>query len=410
MAGGPILRGLGPQLVNISGGIPYSNTPLDVFDIENFVVVGASIMDQAFVETVNSNAAEVTFLSNDIDVNVYNRATSGDDSAALVGKIGGYIAEFQAVASNTMFMIHIGGNNVSAGTGYPDGGTALGDDINSIIDSLKTAGFIVALSTLTWRRPPASNPTDPYNINLIQPIINAKADVPVDLYAPTLANEASWIQADGIHLTSAGEAGMRDTIIQQVGQYIAKSTPVVPEPVVGINTVIQFGPNQFQASGRNRIDGNGVSGEIMNIDMSLIAGATISVTGATNVNSVGKGNLSNPSDSSFSLTNNALLSDSIFVESGSTATVGFSNMQLNPSSTYTVTIVASRDDGEPTKVSEYAIAGQVKTLDATATTPNAGAVFTGILGSELISGGMTFTPKEGSLFAYVSGIEIVETA
>lgn len=376
------------------------------FDIDNIVVTGASIMNQTFQEPTNSRKAEKAFMLSGTEVKVYNRATAGDTTTDLANKIGGYIAEFQADAAKTAFLLHIGGNDVSGAGGYPGDSASISNDINQIVDELKAAGFKVALSTLTWRRPPASNPTEPYNTNIIQPIIDAKADIAMDLHTPTLANEAIWIGVDGVHPTNPGEDGIRAALTQTVGQYLTRSAPSAEV----LDTVIQFGNAQFTTGDLNIVSGNAVSSELLNVDLSLITGATVTVTGSSGVNAAGKGNVADPNDVSFSLTSDALLTDSFYVEGGNTALVDLSNIKAVAGSTYDVTVVASRDNVSTTKVSEYAIGGQTKTLDSTLSTPNAGVTFNGVSGDDMMANGLTVTAAAGSSYAYLSGIRITKTS
>ncbi len=194
-----------------------------IFDIDTFIVFGASIMERSFTQGFDTDDAQAKFLAYGVTANVQERATSGNDSSTMVLALPAILSEFSSVSSTSMFIMHAGGNDISDSGPYPGGASNLDTNMRSMIADMKSAGFKVALSDVTYRIPPASHPSDPYNQNVMNPIISELADVRCDLYDLTINNQGTWYDPDGIHPSDpVGEEMTRASMVDSIGPFVAR--------------------------------------------------------------------------------------------------------------------------------------------------------------------------------------------
>ena len=121
-----------------------------------------------------------------------------------------------------MFVIHWAGNDISDEGPYPGGATDIDTNCRAMLADLKALGFKVCLSTTTYRIPPASNPSDPYNVNVMNPIIadTSLVDIPMDWYTLSFDNQLVWHDTDDLHPTAAGEQMNRDDIVSSIVPHV----------------------------------------------------------------------------------------------------------------------------------------------------------------------------------------------
>lgn len=188
--------------------------------IKTVVVFGASIMHQSF----SGKTGEVIGMYAELGANVqvFEGAEGGDTTTNMLVRLPNIIANLTDPTS-TLFVIHWAGNDISNGNGYPDNATIIDANCRDMCNLLISAGCRIALSNTTYRIPPASNPSDPYNTNIMQPIINEFADVPMDLYSLTFNNQGTWFEPDGIHPSTVGEEMTREYIVNTTAQFIRES-------------------------------------------------------------------------------------------------------------------------------------------------------------------------------------------
>ena len=374
------------------------------FPIDNVVIFGASIMEQSFAGG-NQSTTESLYATKGATVNVYERATSGDNTTQMLSRLPAIISEFQANASRTLFVIHWGGNDVSQSGPYSGGAATIEANCRSMLQDLKSAGFKIALSDITYRIPPASNPTDPYNQNVMNGLISEFADIPLRLYDFTFQRQDSWYEVDGIHPNGTGEDLTRNYVVDNTVTYFSNLIPP-PPPVVWEDVVLQFGLLNVYPDGSNEASIDKTITPIKNVDLSVVEGSSVILSGSDgHSDELGRGNVNDPSDTSISLTNNSGLLSYVYKQNG-TITVDFSGANLDPSATYTVGVTASRDAVD-VRNNDIVVGGVTKILNATAS-PAEIVQFTGVLGSELMSSGITSSPTGGTGFAYIGMIRVTK--
>lgn len=384
---------------NIGRGVQDGRFPID-----DIVIFGASIMAQSFSGT-SQQTTEALYATKGATVNVYERATSGDNSTQMVSRLPAIISEFQANASRTLFVIHWGGNDISQNGPYPTGADTLEANCRSMLQDLKDAGFKIALSDTTYRIPPASNPTDPYNQNVMIPLINEFADIKLGMYNLTFSNQGTWFEVDGIHPNTVGEDLTRNYIVDNTYKYFS-NLGVAPEAILWQDAVIQFGLVNVYPDGSNELTTNTTIPTIKNTDLSVIDGASITLSGSGgHSDTFGRGNVNDPSDTSISLTNNSGLKSYVYKQDG-TITVDFSGANLEPSATYTVGVTASRDAVD-VRNNDIVVGGVTKVLQTTAS-PAEIVTFTGVTGADLMASGVTSSPTSGTGFAYIGMIRVTK--
>lgn len=376
------------------------------FPIDDVVIFGASIMEQSF-SGANQQTAEQLYADKGANVNVYERATSGDNSTVMKSRLPAIITEFQANAARTLFVIHWGGNDVSQSGPYPGGAATMDANCREMLQDLKDAGFKIALSDITYRIPPASNPTDPYNQNIMNPIVSDFADIPLNMYDLTFNNQGTWFEVDGIHPDSTGEDMTRNYIVDSTYEKFSNLVPP-PQPVGWEDVLLQFGLLNVYPDGSNEFSVDATKSNIKNIDLTVVAGASVTLSGSEgHSDTFGRGNVNDPSDTSISLTNNSGLKSYTYKQDGA-QTIDLSASNIDPTSTYTVGVTASRDAVD-VRNNDVIVGGVTKVMQTTAS-PAEIVEFTNVAGSDLISNGIVVAPTGGTGYSYIGMIRITKTA
>lgn len=379
-------------------------SPQPTFPIDDVVIFGASIMEQSF-SGGNQGTAENLYSAKGATVNVYERATSGDNTTVMKSRLPAIITEFQDNAARTLVVIHGGGNDQSQSGPYPGGAATMEDNMRSMLQDLKDAGFKIALSTITYRIPPASNPSELYNENVIEPLIAEFADIPLDLYDLTFNNQGTWFEVDGIHPNGTGEDMTRNYIVDNTYTFFSNIGPI-PQPVTWDDVVLQFGLLNVYPDGSNEASIDKTITPIKNVDLSVVEGSSVALSGSGgHSDELGRGNVNDPNDTSISLTNNSGLLSYVYKDSG-TMTVDFTGANLDPVATYTVGVTASRDAVD-VRNNDIVVDGVTKVLNATAS-PAEIVTFTGVTGVNLMASGLTCSPTGGTGFAYLGMIRVTK--
>ena len=193
---------------------------LNTLVVNDVLVLGASIMNACFDSASDRADAEARYLALGKTVSVSEQAVGGWKSLDLLSNLTSILSSFSGIESTTLVVIHIGGNDISTYGPYPGGASNLDVNLRSICEQVKSEGFLLALSTVTYRIPPASNPSDPYNTNVVNNIISEFSDIPLDLYTLTFDEQATWYSGDGIHPSTAGENTTRQYIAEQTVKYM----------------------------------------------------------------------------------------------------------------------------------------------------------------------------------------------
>jgi len=124
---------INPLVERLTSELAKSLLSGSLLDITDIVVFGASIMEQSFSDTSDT---ESKWLDSGAIVDVHERATSGDDTAQMITRLPAIITEFQANADKTLFVIHWGGNDVSRDGPYPGGAATMEANMRSMLDDI----------------------------------------------------------------------------------------------------------------------------------------------------------------------------------------------------------------------------------------------------------------------------------
>jgi lysophospholipase L1-like esterase len=375
-----------------------------LYDIDTVVIFGASIMEQSF-SGAGEASTEALFAAQGATITVHERATSGDNTTNMLAKLPALISEFSANASKTMFVIHWAGNDISQSGPYPGGASTIDNNCRAMCQDLKDAGYKIALSDTTYRIPPASNPSAPYNQNVMSSVIADFADISLSLYDLTFNNQGTWYEVDGIHPNGVGEDMNRNYVVDTIIPNII--TGAIPAPIMWEDVVLQFGLLNVYPDGSNSMTIDTTETPIKNVDLSVVENASITLSGSGgHSDELGRGNVLDPLDTSISLTNNKGLLSYTF-SSGGTISVEFTNSQIEPLATYTVGVTASRDTTDTNRDCDIVVAGVTQALNV-AESPAPIVEFTGVLGSDLIATGVTSTASATFTFAYIGMIRVTK--
>ncbi len=390
------------------GVTPGPGTPISIDGNINIVAISASIMDQSFSDEIQ--AAQSFYREGGLAVTVYNRAVSGDRIANTLEDLPANLAEFAEQEDNTIFLYHGPGNNVSVSGPYPGGEDEINTGVRQLIADILGAGFYLAMSNITYRVPPGSNPTEPYNTSIIEPIIvellpdwaNNDGTAFIDMYQFYFDNQAN-IDPDGIH----PDATLEKLTTEYFGLKVGEKTEQTNAPVVVMeDVVVQLGnnsvnrlPNWLNSSSKLIENRPSNIGEDNTLFGSISSDATLS-------SDQGRGNAG---DTSESLTNDSLLTGYLYADDDSVKTidVDFDLTVVDPLSTYTVSATASREATATDRITEVTVGGVTKTIDATAI-PAEIISFTGVTAQELFDNGIVWNRQAGSTFSYLSGIRITK--
>jgi len=375
-------------------------------EISEIVVFGASIMDQSFTDT---QAAQSKFAAQGKNVVVNNHAIGGDKTQDMIDRIDPIIAQYASNADTTLWVLHAGGNDLRSV--YPTDEDIIDANLRIIVNKIKDAGFMLAMSNLTYRLPPNAQ-SEPYNTGVIQAIVDEYADIKLNLYDYVFDNQDTWFSEDGVHPSNpVGRELTQNYIVDVVAPNI--SNVEVPEGDYLNDVLIQFGDTDIMTGGINKApDARNVfvGIDIYNTDYTQVPDALMKFKYTDLRNGSGRGDRVNPTDTSLTITNSIGLSDSCFVETeGRDIEVDLSTSKLDPNANYRVEVSASRAVDDPTgldRVSIINIAGTEVSLDATLSVPPIGTTVK--TGAELMSSLITCSMGTGASFAYWSLMRITK--
>jgi len=386
---------------------------------KNINFFGASIMNGAF--NLQTTRAEQFFAERGLSVNVIAETQSGASSGTYVTNMSNAVVTHAAL-EDVLVVIHGSGNDVTTNRPYATASQSTLDNIDAnmraTIQTALDAGWVVNYGGCTWRNyadvPPDSNGSEPFNNNLFYPIIqdltpnawNAAKSAPmIDYYNFTKLN-SGLLSGDGVHpVSSSGDYGFAGFVCNQLSKDILS----IPDANYAGKTFV-IGTNTYVNNSGDRVNGNINNGFILNSTVTNFSmvdtnGITVNNLGfvleGTNVlaNTEGRGN---SGDTSNSLTNDALLSRSVYTSDDSIVNCQFSGLPVG--ATGVLSITASRDTTATDRRAEYTYDGVTKELDAAAVTPEI-ITFNFTVDAD---GKIPFTwkRKTGDAFAYFSGAQI----
>ncbi|AUR82840.1 SGNH hydrolase-type esterase domain protein [Vibrio phage 1.029.O._10N.261.55.A7] len=212
-----------------------------VVDYQNVVVIGASIMNSAFGQDLINSVDDATAYLNVEGVNVYGYCFSGYAINQIIPKIQ---EAFVAFPSNTLFLIHIGGNNVSSLRPYASASQANIGSFEADFDLLESTiaprynDCVVA--DLTFRNYDGDtlynqeNGSLPLITNHYSPrrnpnFTNVDGRSVLDLYTYVRNNHAVMLSNDYIHLTGMGQTMIMQHMMDRTRYLVTGGA--MPEPL-----------------------------------------------------------------------------------------------------------------------------------------------------------------------------------
>ena len=199
----------------------YYISDMDIDTDQVMLFMGASIMERSFDQTTRTEDA---YLAQGLDITTYCRALGGDTSLDTRIKTVSAIKELSKVTKQKVVFVHTGGNDASVYGPYPGGATDMGENITALAQLFKAAGYKIIMTPISYRIPPASNPTEPYNTNVVNGLVSQYADHSVDMYNFTLDSGDAYFGTgggDGIHPSNPdGEILTVNYVVDNTYQYI----------------------------------------------------------------------------------------------------------------------------------------------------------------------------------------------
>lgn len=208
--------------------------------------VGASIMNYTFGDvgnlTTRCTDVEAVFAGEGFTgLEIYCHATPGDYIADITTSLSEAMAQH---TSDTLFVIHAGGNNISSGRPYPGGSSTFTTDYAALIAQAATRPGSCIISDVSFRDYDDTTADDeaagsqPYNTNLTKPALAAaRGDLvnhayyddgtPVTcFYEWSYYRRLRFLSGDNVHPSVPdGENLLRQWFAQRIGP-IAKGTGV----------------------------------------------------------------------------------------------------------------------------------------------------------------------------------------
>lgn len=267
-----------------SRSVPFP--PPTSANIQNVVFIGASLMEQTFGRNLATPNAAVTaaFQAAGLNVNVYGYGFSGATISGIRPEIPAALAAFP---SNTLFVVHAGGNDVTNnrpfGTSTPTQRETIAANYRALLADFGLRKNDVVVCSATFRSYEAAagvsalpNPRDavffdeslgslPFNENIFIPeiaewrpeLINSDGNPVVDLYNITRNSYDSFLHSDGVHPTNpTGRNILINAMIARLGWIINKGKK--PAPVVrrGKKLIVNFGAAPADFNGTSVLAAN----------------------------------------------------------------------------------------------------------------------------------------------------------
>ncbi|AGO47817.1 SGNH hydrolase [Cellulophaga phage phi46:1] len=244
-------------------------------EYKKVVFLGASIIEQSFGRNLTSKneARTAEFLANGNNVDVYGYGFSGYTTAGLQPELLNALA---AHPTETLFIVHIGGNDVTNYRPYSSSTTnelnLFNRDFDNIIAAVESSGrksdvIFVPISFRSYADPETSSEiyddeslgSLPFNENIFYPKMlnyrasdfNTDGNHILDFYNYTRNNYKSILGADGIHPTNPAGRNLIANFFNDRINYFLKGGSV-PAPIVrdvdnilAANPIHYFKPDGF---------------------------------------------------------------------------------------------------------------------------------------------------------------------
>ena len=340
--------------------------------VKTLITLGASIMgrfdDPDMVNPVKS-------LYGFRNVTLVDEANSGESVAQILARLPDILTTYDNVA-NVVFMIHAGGNNVSATRPYTnldeDGVAGIATDMQAIVRLIQAGGHTAIMSSISYRSYGGISEdqgSKPYNDNIVIPLIrsmmpeyfNELTGRPiVDMYEIAF-NDPSLLKADGIHPTLVGDDILRAYWFERLATVLRADIPDNPVIPASLDRLcIDLNNEASDAQTNARISKYTEAGEG---EISLISGLS-GIRFNIDPTSFGNNGHDVTTNTTSTLSNSALVKSYVFTGGSASAYVG----NIKEGTTAVLTILASRGAGAG-RVGKYTVQGVTKNIDSGLTDP-----------------------------------------
>ncbi|AUR84149.1 SGNH hydrolase-type esterase domain protein [Vibrio phage 1.049.O._10N.286.54.B5] len=383
--------------------VPETNKQLVVMGI------GASLMQGIFED---EEQIEQMFADKGIIAKVFEAAVGGNTTTTILANSYDYMADLDKREGYKLVPVHAGGNNASRSP-YPIESTIIHDDLSTLYPLILSHGAELIPANISYRIPPASNPVEEYNSEVVIPLAIqyaprwfTPAGVPMfNMYQWTLDDPDG--SSDGIHRTDESY----DEFAQKVVDFIAANViqTITPRQYI-TDAIVRFSVDgyrsDFMGLRRNQVSFDYQTIDIHDVDGIPVAGATITAGNFY----FDQSGYSSSGAYQMDLTNSAVMKGNASITTEQT--VIFSADCFNPSASYEISVTGSRVTSSTTRVGDYTIAGVTKQIQGSTSYTADGKpeiitwVLTPLEVQDLITNGLVIKPADGHTNAYLSGIRV----
>ena len=349
-----------PMVNSVIRGMKEGVSQLPVFNLNKVVMMGASITNQS--SNINQVSMVQAYIKSKYnkDITIVNEAISGEDTADLEARCDSVFATYEGEEGTAIFM-HIGGGDLGGGQFLDINPTTRDNlilDLESIYDKASARNIRLMQSALTFRNYNANTinndpelqkleTLDTYNWtrDWIVPIMSEKRPEyltdswpMIDQYNMTRNYYREWLEFGTTDYVHPSKLGRLLYLSNAVESMVKMSLGIVPEAITPRDFNIENSTSSIPTDyvfGFGRDTDIGATDDGINWTIrtrpTTVGTEAIIVENPKDVNGIisnniklysytdrtmrqGDGNLSNPSDSSASLSNNVMLTTGLAVE------------------------------------------------------------------------------------------------
>ena len=411
-----------------------------ITDAAAICLIGASLFEYSFgladdSETAHNNHVAGMATRYGFTGVIKQRGVAGQNFTTAAATITAAKLEMDTAhgAANVVYVVHLGGNNVSSSRPYvrADDYTTFTANLQAVYDELTVGGskcYFMSLSKRLYVSAPAvtalpaadDDGSGPYNSQVWHPFIKSVnsemwgAGRPVlDMYGFVQRHEDRWLlTSDGIHPRHGTWAGFQGWLLSRLA---AKHQGIASEDLTGRTFAINFVQNAFgvftNAYNTARITQQGATdeGSCVYAGIDDILGAPsyfleFSIKGWKGMNTAGAG-AGAATVTTAVLDDATLLGSSVFADATSEATQDMIWSGMTPGLTGTIAFAASRNAAGANRTTDITVDGVTKTLNAATDATENEQIFDFTVDDD---GKVIATfDRNGSTWGYVSGVAII---
>lgn len=255
---------MGDQLVTVMNGSEPVNGQGSYpnFDIDYVYIISASVLDFSMNST--SRRAEMQSMMKQLGIEnppeiITTWANGGDRSQDYIDKLPDALSDAEG-KQNVLFLFHGFGNDITDRGPWPGGISEFRNRVEQLIKMVHEAGHKAIWASVTYRTPNGSNPSAPYNVEMLHPLLEkispesvSGSDFVYDLYGATVKHP-EWISSDGIHPAARGRQLIRFETVKTLDRIMnGFQQPSPRSDYYGRKFIFNFG---YQEQFENRMNGS----------------------------------------------------------------------------------------------------------------------------------------------------------